>query len=54
MIHSLLVSLRVIIFIMSLMLILCLILLSLTAHAFSHNADRRGNTEGRGIEEELH
>lgn len=36
------------------MLILCLILLSLTAHAFGRNADRRGNTEGRGTEEELH
>lgn len=46
--------LHVIIFIMCLMLILCLILLSLTVHAFSRNADRRGNTKGRGIEEELH
>lgn len=37
-------SLYVIVFIMFLMLIL----LSLTLHAFSHNADRRGNTKGRG------
>lgn len=47
-------SLHVIVFIMCLMLILCLILLSLTVHAFSHNADRRGNNQGGGIEEELH
>lgn len=41
-------SLHVIGFIMFQMLILCLILLSLTVHAFSHNTDGRGNTKGRG------
>lgn len=35
-------------FILFLMLILCLVLLSLSLHACSHNADRRGNTKGRG------
>lgn len=42
------VSLSAIVFILFLMLILCLVLLSLSLHACSHNADRRGNTKGRG------
>lgn len=37
-----------IIFIMFLMLILCLILLSSTVHAFGHKAEWQGNTKGRG------
>lgn len=45
---------HVIVFIVCLMLILCLILLSLAVHAFSHNADRRADTKGSGFEEELH